>query len=73
MSRKYLVKNVSKIIKSIKKSLFRSLFKYNIIYIITIQYIYIRYNVFFIEHKLKIIQFLLYILTHKSDNVKITS
>lgn len=53
MSRKYLVKNVSKIIQSIKKSLFRSLFKYNIIYIITIQYIYLRYNVFFIEHKLK--------------------
>jgi len=53
MSRKYLVKNVSKIIQSIKKSLFRSLFKYNIIYIITIQYIYLRYNVFFIKHKLK--------------------
>lgn len=54
MSRKYLVKNISKIIQSIKKSLFRSLFKYNIIYIITIQYIYIRYNVFFfIEDKLK--------------------
>lgn len=47
MSRKYLVKKVSKIIQSIKKSLFRSLFKYNIIYIITMQYIYIRYNVYF--------------------------